>query len=72
MDIHGGKLKWKRGENDVFIISRAQSILNPGSKRMHSHSRWSKVWRKIKGGQINILNNYGDHLILLGVANSLS
>ena len=37
MEIHGEKLKWKRGEDD-FIVLRAKSTLNPKSDQ-----RWSKV-----------------------------
>ena len=32
MKIHRDKLKWKKGENDFFIVLGAKSTLNPKSQ----------------------------------------
>ena len=34
MEMHGDKLKWKREEDDFFIVLRARSTLNPKSQRV--------------------------------------
>ena len=59
MEIHGDNLKWKRGENDFFILSRAKSTLK-------------LTTLTLQGGQFHLLNNYEDHLIFLEATTSLS
>ena len=72
MEIHGDKLKWKRGENDFFIVLRAKSTLNPKSQRIYLKV---KVVKGVKKGQmcsVHLINNYEDHPILLEATTSLS
>ena len=54
MEIYGSKLQWKRGENDLFIILRAKSTLNPRRQRVYLRVKVVKGGIKVKDGQFHL------------------
>ena len=71
MEIHGDKLKWKRGEND-FIVLRAKSTLNLKSQRIYLKVKVVKGVKKGPMCSVHLINNYEYHPILLEATTSLS
>ena len=66
MEIYGDELKWKRGENDFFIILRAKSTLNPKNQQVYIRVK------VVAGGQFYLLKYHEDHPIILEATTSLT